>query len=150
MSKNNNGKLAEKRVHAALSAINLPTFDFQRFYDATSARGAFMAQVGDFGFYLPNCHGVIEVKSTQEVKPKFARTAFSPNQYARLRKRLNAGGKVWAVLWQYNHDKWYALPFADLADYFDQHAHGTYPLDTHTGYDTAAEAVGFLIAQSLQ
>ena len=61
----NTGKESEELVRQALKNVNLSIFDWQRMYDATSARNTFMAQVGDFQWFLPNHHGVIEVKSTK-------------------------------------------------------------------------------------
>lgn len=111
MAKTNTGKVTEKAVHDALKKFDdLPQFDWQRMYDATSARGAFMNQTGDFEFFLPKVHGVIEVKSTQHPN-RLARRAFSDLQRAKLYRRMQAGGQVFVIVHHYTVGQWKLIPF---------------------------------------
>ena len=109
MAKTNNGKAAEQAVREALKGIKLPCFDWQRMYDATSARNAMMAQTGDFQWFLPGRHGVLEVKSTQH-EYRLTRGAFSDLQRAKLRQRQVAGGEVWVIVHHYTAGVWRCVP----------------------------------------
>lgn len=147
MTNRNNGKAAESAVQSALKSINLSCFDWQRFYDSTSARGIFMAQVGDFGFFLPGVHGIIEVKSTQHAY-RLNKSAFSDGQRIKLAKRAQAGGKVWAVVWHHQENIWRAIPYDTLHKHFAE-GNASYDCRPQSTFPTAAQAVAHLIEQSI-
>lgn len=148
MAQLNNGKASEIAVKAALDAIKEPSFDYQRMYDATSARNAFMAQVGDFQFFMPGVHGVIEVKSTAH-EFRLGKAAFSENQRAKLTRRMNAGGKVWVVVHHWQTGVWRCLPYDTLHEAFDVRSHASVDLRDVETLNSAAEAVMNLIERSL-
>lgn len=110
MAVSNTGKQAEAAVQTALKSVSLPCFDWQRMYDATSARGAFMAQVGDFEVFLPDRHGVIEVKSTQHGY-RLAKSAFSDGQRAKLARRMAAGGRIGVLVLHHTTGVWRFVPY---------------------------------------
>lgn len=114
MASKNNGKQSEKAIHAVLEKMaQLPQFDYQRVYDAGSARNAFQAQVGDFLFFLPNAHGVIEVKSTQH-NYRLSRRAFGDTQYHKLRKRSKVTPHVYVLVHHYLINKWRVVSFREF------------------------------------
>lgn len=117
----NNGKNSEAEVQSALKTLatklNGP-FDWQRLYDTTSARNVLRAQVGDFLFFLPDKHGVIEVKSTQHAY-RLARTAFSPEPWRQLTRRSKAGGHIYVFIHHYVAGYWRFVPFETLFDAFN-------------------------------
>ena len=111
MAKTNTGKATEKAVQDALKRFDdIPHLDWQRMYDATSARGAFMNQTGDFEFFMPRIHGVIEVKSTKHPN-RLAKRAFSDLQRAKLHRRMAAGGKVFVIVHHYTAGTWKLIPY---------------------------------------
>lgn len=110
MAISNTGKQAEAAVQTALKSVSLPCFDWQRMYDATSARGAFMAQVGDFEVFLPDRHGVIEVKSTQH-EYRLSKSAFSDGQRAKLARRMAAGGRIGVLVLHHTSGVWRFVPY---------------------------------------
>lgn len=110
MATSNTGKQAEAAVQTALKAVSLPCFDWQRMYDATSARGAFMAQVGDFETFLPDRHGVIEVKSTQH-EYRLSKSAFSDGQRTKLHRRMLSGGRIGVLVLHHTTGVWRFVPY---------------------------------------
>lgn len=134
----NNGKASEHAVQEALKAVNSPKFDWQRMYDATSARNAFMSQVGDFQWMMPGHHGVIEVKSTQH-EYRLSKSAFSGNQLAKMRKRMNAGGSVYVFVHHYVADFWRLLPLQEILEAFGPNNQASMDLRQHNRYSTASD-----------
>lgn len=149
MATTNNGKLAERLVQTALKGLDTPNFDWQRMYDATSARGGFMAQVGDFEFFLPQLHGVIEVKSTKH-SYRLAKGAFSDGQRLRLLQRLRAGGHIWVVVHHWQTGDWRYLPYADVHRAFVDEGKASIDLTGIQPHSSADEVVLKLIYESLQ
>ncbi|WP_274585344.1 hypothetical protein V9W64_10540 [Neisseria leonii] len=148
MSKDNNGKLAERAVQQVLNHLSSEVFDWQRMYDATSARGAFMAQTGDFQFFTPACHGVIEVKSTAHPY-RLAKKAFSDGQRVKLKRRMDAGGKVYAVVWHHTENVWRVVPYAGLHKAFDEDGAASADLTSVPTHATAAQAVVALLSEAV-
>lgn len=146
MAKTNNGKAAEQAVREALKGINLPCFDWQRMYDATSARNAMMAQTGDFQWFLPGRHGVLEVKSTQH-EYRLGKGAFSDLQRAKLRQRQAAGGEVWVLIHHYTAGVWRRVPFAECVETFDTRGQASLDLQGYTTYGSALEAVAAILME---
>ena len=96
--KNNSGsrgKYAEKKVAEWLDRMGTrhATFDWSRIYDARSAGGRFPSRPGDYEFFAPGLHGLIEVK---EVEHDFRLPAknFDKKQIARLYKRQPPAGVI--------------------------------------------------------
>lgn len=146
MAKTNNGKAAEQAVREALKGIKLPCFDWQRMYDATSARNAMMAQTGDFQWFLPGRHGVLEVKSTQH-EYRLGKGAFSDLQRAKLRQRQAAGGEVWVLVHHYTAGVWRRVPFAECIKTFDEDLQASLDLRDHPTYGSALEAVAEILME---
>ena len=145
----NTGKSSEAAVRAALHSIDVDTFDWQRMYDATSARGAFMAQVGDFQFFLPGVHGVIEVKSTAH-EYRLTKGAFSDGQRAKLTKRAAAGGHVWVIVHHHTVDQWRVLKYEDVRREFDDLGRASLDLRQTPTYPSAVECVSIILMESLE
>ena len=101
------GKWAEAQVQATLKSLSaeLGNFDWQRLYDAHSAGGRIPAQVGDFLFFLPGEHGVIEVKETGS-PDKLKRSNFGDQQLALMRIRQLCGGHVWVTVFHTEIKEW--------------------------------------------
>lgn len=111
------GKYAESKVRAFLALLNekYKRFDFSRIYDARSAGGRFPSRPGDFEFYAPGLHGLIEVK---EVEHDFRLPAknLKPEQIAKLRKREWAGGLVMVLIYHATAGGWRRVPVSWLAE----------------------------------
>lgn len=99
------GKEAEKKVHDRLKEINLEVaaFDFERLPDARAAMGRLKAAVGDFEFFAPGVHGVLEVKETEH---DFRIAKAKISQLPRLEKRRQAGGRVYVVTYHSTTKLW--------------------------------------------
>lgn len=106
----NRGKWAEGEVKTLLAklASSSSRVDWQRNYDAHSAGGKFPSQTGDFSFFSPNCHGVIEVKEvhhpTRLPYKNFENTG-------KLRVRELAGGKIVILVAHLPEKLWRIVPF---------------------------------------
>ncbi len=144
----NNGKKTEAAVQAALKSIDAPMFDWQRLYDSTSARGVFMAQTGDFLFFMPGVHGVLEVKSTQH-EYRLTKAAFSDGQRAKLRRRMDAGGSIWVLVHHWKTNVWRCVPYALCHEAFDIRQAASMDLRVFPERGSAAEAVVYVIEESL-
>lgn len=147
MSIKNSGKWSERAVKQALDVFDVDGFDYQRMYDATSARGAFMAQTGDFQMFMDNAHAVIEVKSTQHAY-RIAKGAFSELQRAKLDKRRRAGGYVFAVIHHHLDDHWRLIPFRVLNEAFNK-GENSVDLTAYPVYASAQEVVNEVIGAML-
>lgn len=120
------GKAAEAAVRSELEVLGeMSDFDWSRIYDARSARGRFPARPGDFEFFYPEVHGLIEAKEVEH-DFRLPKKNFEDGQLARLRKRQMAGGEIVIVvyhsttkLWTYVELEWLRhrqdLPSWDLS-----------------------------------
>lgn len=136
----NTGKESEELVRQALKNVNLPIFDWQRMYDATSARNTFMAQVGDFQWFLPNHHGVIEVKSTKHAY-RLSKNAFSSNQRAKLYRRSKAGSTVSILVHHYEAGYWHVVPLDVVYETFNILGQASIDLSNYEKHLTADSAL---------
>lgn len=128
------GKKAEDALKRYLTKLkdNDASFDFQRQYDARSARGRFQAQTGDYLLFRrrpgPNIqhegriegtqythHGALEAK---EVGHDFRlpNKNFGSEQIARLRRREMSGGIVIVAVFHTTTLKWRFPPFHVFRD----------------------------------
>jgi hypothetical protein len=86
------GKASEKAIKAMLEKFNrrYARFDYERVYDARSARGRATARTGDYNVWCNSIPYTIEVK---EVDHKFRLPAknFDAAAVARMEKRLLSG-----------------------------------------------------------
>ena len=103
----NRGKYAEKKVREYLSNFSdlNADFDFHRILDARSAMGRFPSQPGDFAFYMPKVHGLIEVK---EVAHDFRlpHKNLGTDQVAKMIKRRLAGGSILILIYHTTTKMW--------------------------------------------
>jgi hypothetical protein len=102
------GKWAEKQAKELLTRLGNAnaTFDWQRMPDARAARGALAAQIGDYEFFAPGVHGVLEVKEIAHDR-RLPRDKLS--QLAHLRKRALAGGSIVVAVYFSTIDAWRAI-----------------------------------------
>lgn len=128
------GKRAEAALQKHLTKLKdrEGSFDFQRQYDARSARGRFPAQVGDHLLFRrrpgPNVerqglleptqyvfHGALECK---EVHHNFRLPSknFGAEQIGKLRRREMAGGIVIVAVFHTTNMKWRFPPFSVFRD----------------------------------
>lgn len=128
----NRGKSAEAEVQKYLKAYDEKhqDFDWARNMDAHSAGGRFHRQTGDFQFYGPGVHGVIEVK---EVKHDFRvpHGNFNEGAVGKLWKRQLAGGEIVIIVHHSTSKKWRVAELArfrkrdggswDLSDLYEFH-----------------------------
>lgn len=135
MSAGDRGKAAEKEAHDYLKELSArrAEFDFERLPDARAAMGRVKAQIGDFEFFRPGTHGVIEVKET---KHSYRIAKDKLEQLPRLHKRAMCGG-LCIVLVHFSEVKlWRAMPATDLAI-----GKPSWDLSLYQTYATAAEAL---------
>lgn len=114
------GKAAEKEVRAFLERLNFKYagFDFERVYDARSAGGRFPARPGDFEFYAPRLHGLIEVKEVEHdfrlprknMEGAKAKGDAKVSRIAKLRKRQMAGGTIFVLINHTTTGLWRSVP----------------------------------------
>lgn len=136
----NNGKASEAAVQEALKAIDNPKFDWQRLYDATSARNTFMSQIGDFLWFLPDKHGVIEVKSTQHTH-RLSKSAFREGPRAKLYKRQRAGGIIYIFVHHHIAGYWRIIPFSAIYQAFNIEGLSSLDLSNYPKYGSATEGL---------
>lgn len=131
------GKYAEKKVHDWLKKVDAQTttWDFQRVSDARSAggRGA-KTVVGDFEFFAPGVHGVVEVK---EIKHDFRVPAANITQLPKARKRMLAGGLYWIVVFHRTTNLWRRVSANDL----EIISRGSWDLREYPTYERVEEAL---------
>lgn len=139
--KANQGKGAEKHVQEYLKAYDAKNwaFDWARNYDAHSAGGRFHRQTGDYQFYMPGMHGVIEVK---EVKHDFRlpHKNYSPEKVAKVYKRQEAGGLAIVLVQHTTTGLWRMPPFSLFRD----RSGASWDLSGFKTYITCAEALNEL------
>lgn len=145
----NTGKTSEAEVRQALQSINLRSFDWQRMYDATSARNAFMSQVGDFQWMMPGHHGVIEVKSTKHTY-RLGKSAFRENQIAKLRKRMDAGGLIYIFVHHYTAGYWRLIHLDKILRTFGDNQQASIDLRDYKTYLSASELLFEVIQEALK
>lgn len=112
-NKANRGKYAEGKVKDYLQNISnkVAQFDYERLPDARSAMGRFKSMVGDFVWFYPGKHGVIEVKETQH-DYRIAKDKIP--QLARMKKRVLAGGKCLVIVYHSTSKLWRVINVNDL------------------------------------
>lgn len=111
----NRGKFAEGKVKDYLKARSdsVASFDFERILDARSAGGRFPSRPGDFGFYSPLYHGLIEVKEVEH-DFRLPHKNFSTEQVSKLRKRKMAGGVIIILVYHKTTKLWRLVEFEYL------------------------------------
>jgi len=106
------GKTAEKAVRKVLEKYSaaVASFIFERSYDARSAGGKFQRVAGDFRFYSPAGHGLLEVKEMKhDVRLPYKNYELS--RVAGARKHQLAGGHVIVLVFSSTLDGWREVPF---------------------------------------
>jgi hypothetical protein len=108
------GKKSEKAAKDYLTELSNTHshFDWQRELDARAAGGRFGARTGDFCFYMPGCHGVLEVKEVKHAC-RLPKANFGKDPYAalaRLRRRQTAGGMVLILVYHSPIKRWRLVP----------------------------------------
>jgi hypothetical protein len=141
MTKANQGKGAEAAVQDYLKAYDrkVLAFDWSRNYDAHSAGGRFQRQTGDYQFYLPSIHGVIEVK---EVKHdcRLPHKNYDETKVAKVYKRTLAGGLAIVLVNHTTTGLWRMPPFS----IFRAREGGSWNLEAHPTFSTATQALDSL------
>jgi penicillin-binding protein-related factor A (putative recombinase) len=147
MSAANRGKKSEADVNKFLAAMGnrLAIFDWHRVYDARSAGGRFNAQTGDFAFYTPNAHGIIEVKEVDH-KFRLPNKNFDKAQIAKCRKREMAGGKIGVVVNFTEAKKWALVPLNYFYNRLDQ---PSWDLTEFIKFDSGAKALEHFFNQDI-
>jgi len=109
----NRGKWAENEAHRFLKELSArwAGFDFERMPDARAAMGRFKAMIGDFEFFLPGTHGVIEVKET---KHDYRIAKDKLEQLPRLHKRAMCGGTCIVLVYHSTTKLWRSFLAIDL------------------------------------
>lgn len=109
----NRGKKAEADAHEFLKELSgrRAEFDFERLPDARAAMGRFKAMIGDFEFFLPGTHGVIEVKET---KHDYRIAKDKLEQLPRLHKRAMCGGTCIVLVYHSTTKLWRSFLAVDL------------------------------------
>jgi hypothetical protein len=103
------GKYAEEKTQEYLEQLKskYAAFDYERIYDARSAGGRFPKRPGDFEFYAPKLHGLIEAK---EVEHDFRLASARLTQIPKLRKRELAGGLIFVLVYHGTTGRWRSVP----------------------------------------
>lgn len=129
------GKWAEAQATDYLKALSArrAQFDFERMPDARAAMGRFKSMIGDFEFFLPGIHGVIEVKET---KHAFRISKDKLIQLPRLHKRAMCGGTCIVLTYHSTTKLWRALLATDL-----KIGPPSWDLAEYPTFSTAAEAL---------
>jgi hypothetical protein len=140
-SKADQGKTAESAVQKYLEAYHrkVLAFDWSRNYDAKSAGGRFQRQTGDFQFFLPGIHGVIEVK---EVKHDYRlpHGNYDEPKVAKCYKRSLAGGIIVVLVNHTTTGLWRMPPFS----FIRKREGGSWDLREFKTFESAAEAFDIL------
>lgn len=125
------GKYAEGLVKTYLTGRSetVASFDFERILDARSAGGRFPSRPGDFGFFSPMGHGLIEVKEVDH-EFRLPHKNFSVEQIGKLRKRQWAGGLI-IILVYHKPTKLWRMP---ELEFFEKREGGSWDL---TEYPTS-------------
>lgn len=112
-AKGSQGKVSEKKVQEYLQAKGDgdKTFDWHRAYDARSAGGRAQRITGDFSFYRPGEHGVIEVKETQ-FDNRLPYANYEHHQVAKVVVRKLAGGRSIVLVYCTKTQIWRWFPIS--------------------------------------
>ena len=131
----NRGKWAEAQAHDYLKGLSArrAKFDFERMPDARAAMGRFKSMIGDFEFFLPGIHGVLEVKET---KHSFRIAKDKLEQLPRLQKRAMCGGTCIVLVYFSAPGLWRAFLATDLKIGLP-----SWDLSLYQTFGTAAEAL---------
>jgi hypothetical protein len=107
-AKGQQGKGAEAIIKAYLGTLHLQRqdFDWHRGYDARSAGGKFQRIAGDFSWYMPGRHGIIEVKEVAHKEHRTPYKNFDESQVAKCRLRRMAGGTVHVLVYSSITETW--------------------------------------------
>lgn len=89
------------------------TFDFLRLSDARSAGGRAKAMPGDFEFFRPGIHGILEVKQT---KHNYRISKKDIPQIPKLRRREMAGGHIVVLIYHSEMGMWRVPSFEIFRD----------------------------------
>lgn len=145
------GKSAEKETRSFLDRLNFKyaSFDYERVYDARSAGGRFPARPGDFEFYAPRLHGLIEVKEVEHdfrlprknMEGSKAKDAAKVSRIAKLLKRQLAGGMIFVLVNHTTTGLWRSVPIDWL---HDRAAAPSWDLSEFKTYASAAECLALL------
>lgn len=121
MSAADRGKKAEKDVAKYLAEMSarIAVFDWHRVYDARSAGGRFAAQPGDYAFYTPHAHGLVEAKEVEH-DFRLPKKNFEKEQIAKLHKRQIAGGQICIVINFTTTKLWRLVPLSFFILHLDQ------------------------------
>lgn len=141
----NRGKGPEDKVREYLKDYDSRThkFDWHRNYDAKSAGGRFQRQTGDFEFYLPGIHGVIEVKEVDHAF-RLPHKNVTTESVAKLTKRQLAGGAIYIAIYHTPVKQWRVLGLAP----FRVREGGSWDLSAvrvHPSAKTALDSLGIFI-----
>jgi hypothetical protein len=104
------GKYAEGEVRKVLERLKgaYASFMYERIYDARSAGGrGIPARAGDFEFWAPGLHGLIEVK---ELNHAFRLPSKNVTQLPKLRLRQLAGGLIFVLVYHTPLKAWRRVP----------------------------------------
>ena len=131
----NRGKWAEARTQEYLTHLSArySEFDFERLPDARAAMGRFKAMIGDFEFFRPGVHGVIEAKET---KHSYRIAKDKLEQLPRLHKRAMAGGLCIVLIYFSGIKLWRAVEATCL-----EVGRPSWDLSGAPTFGTAAEAL---------
>lgn len=119
------GKDTEKEVKKALTALSnrYAAFGFERNFDARTAGGHIGRQTGDYRFFAPKLHGVIEVKALKHdfrlPRDRFIKktpTGLTNNSLERLHNRALCGGLIIVLVHHTTTDRWRVVPLKFLRD----------------------------------
>lgn len=140
MSAADRGKKAEKAVATYLGKLSekIAAFDWHRVYDARSAGGRFAAQPGDYAFYTPAAHGLVEVKEVDH-EFRLPKKNFDNDQIAKLRKRQLAGGQI-AIVINFTPTKtWRLIPLDHFVNNLDVPSWDLTRFETYSKADLALD-----------
>lgn len=115
------GKFAEGKVRKFLDDLGNSSadFDWSRIYDARSAGGRFPSRPGDFEFYRPGIHGLIEVKEVNH-DYRLPSKNFKREQIAKLRKRQLAGGSIVVLVYHTTSKLWRYVPLQHFIEHLKE------------------------------
>lgn len=134
------GKYAEAKVREYLEQMNSKhaCFAYERIYDARSAGGrGIPARPGDFEFYAPSLHGLIEVKEVEH-DYRLPKKNLDKEQIAKLRKREFAGGMIFVLVYHTTLGVWRSVPIQWL---HERSAQSSWDLREFAPITDAAEAL---------
>lgn len=141
------GKDTEKEVKKVLTSLSnrYAAFGFERNPDARTAGGHIGRQTGDYRFFAPKLHGVIEVKALKHdfrlPRDRFIKktpTGLTNNSLERLHNRALCGGLIVVLVHHTTTDLWRVVPLKFLRDGENQPSWDLSPFRT---YATPAEAL---------